>query len=109
VSKQKRPPSPRAARRALARADAKLSRDRERLATFEPGGSPERPLVVESASQIEPHASSTSCLHCGTAYRVLDHTAESIRGAAVRVVRARCPYCGADRTLFFAIRSRQLN
>lgn len=107
--KKKRPPSERAARRAAARADAKLSRARERLAAYEPGGSAERAIVVESASQIEPHAASIGCIHCGTSYRVDDHTAETIGGASLRVVRARCPFCGSARTLYFRIQANRLN
>jgi hypothetical protein len=107
--KKKRPPSERAARRAAARADAKLSRARERLALVETGGSAERPVVVESASQIEPHAASLSCIHCGTSYRVDDHTAETLGGASVRVVRAHCPFCGSARTIYFRIEPRRMN
>jgi hypothetical protein len=95
--------SPRAERRAFARSAEKISRGRERLAALEAGGSAGRPLVVESASQIEPHAASMACLRCEGPNRLREHAAETIEGERLRVVRMTCGRCGAERTLWFRI------
>ncbi len=106
---KKKPKSARAQRREKARAEGKIARGRETLAAHEEGGSPARPIAVESPSQIEPHASSMRCLHCEAAYRVEEHAAETLGGHAVRVVRVRCPARDARRTIYFQLRVRQLN
>lgn len=99
---------PRAARRAAARAADKLASARRRLAALEPGGTPERPLDVISASVVEPHAASLECLACGRApTRVEDHSVRFDGGSEatwrVRVVSVKCPSCGAERELFFRV------
>ena len=94
---------PRAERRAQARADAKLARDRERLARLEPGGTPPNPIDVASASQVEVHARSLPCLRCGAEPRVEEHAAETIDGMRVRIARMHCPACGARRAIYFRI------
>ena len=55
---------PRTERRERERALDKLARDREKLARLELGGSAERPIELESASQVEPHARSLRCTRC---------------------------------------------
>ena len=94
---------PRAERRARARADAKLARDRERLARVEAGGAPSRPIEVDSASQVEVHARSVACARCGGELRVEEHTAETIDGARLRVAKMLCPACGARRAIYFRL------
>jgi hypothetical protein len=94
---------PRAERRARQRLEEKLARDRERLAKLEAGGSAVRPIDVESASQIEPHVLGLPCLRCGGPYRLDEHTAETLDGARVRVVRVHCGHCGAKRVVYFRI------
>jgi len=100
---KKKPSSPRAERRSHARALVKLARERERLATLEDGGSPSRPIEVESASQVEPHARSIPCARCGHALHTDEHAAETIDGARLRIARMACSNCGAHRAIYFRI------
>ena len=65
----------------------KLTRDRERLADLEPGGDRARPIEVESASQVEPHALALTCLRCDGPNRLDEHAA--IDG--LRVARSSAP------------------
>ena len=101
--------SPRAERRALARAADKLGHAREKLAKLEAGGAPERPIDVVSASQVEPIALSAQCLRCEAPVRVEEHAAETIEGRRLRVVCVICPQCAAQRTLYFRIVGGELN
>ncbi len=94
---------PRAARRERGRILKKLGDQREKLARLEAGGSANNPLVVSSASQIEPRAENEPCLRCGERARVSEHAARTIDGARLRVVITTCPKCGARRTLYFRI------
>ncbi len=104
----KKPPRPaakpdaspsRAERRALAREAEKLARRREKLAELSPGGSPERPIAVETASLVEPIARGTRCARCEGSVRVEEHVVE--RG--LRVARVVCGSCGARRSVWFRI------
>ncbi len=97
-------PSPRTQRRDLARAHEKLVAQRRRLAALEPGGSAERPIAVASASVIESQALSQPCLACDESrQRLVEHRAEEIEGARLRVVDVRCAVCSASRRFFFDI------
>jgi hypothetical protein len=86
-----------------ARRAAKGLRDRERLAELEAGGTPGRPIVVVSASLVEPKARALPCLACGAAVRLEDHAAKTIDGALLRLARTVCPRCEHERTTYFAI------
>ena len=99
----KRKPTARNLRREAARTGEKLARDRQRLARMEEGGSPERPIEVESASQIEPHAMSLVCLRCEGSNRLEEHAAATVEGDRLRVVRLACARCGTRRELWFRI------
>jgi hypothetical protein len=105
----KKPVRPRTGRRAEERANAKLARDQERLAALEPGGDPSRPVAVESASQVEPHALALRCLRCGGGNRLDAHEAVSVEGERLRVARLRCAQCGAPRALWFRLAPRLPN
>jgi hypothetical protein len=72
---------------------------------MENGGAAAHPLDVESASQIEVRALSMPCLRCDGPYRLDEHTAENIGGSAVRVLRVHCAHCGAERVVYFRVRS----
>jgi hypothetical protein len=96
--------SSRTERRARERALSKLATARERLATLEEGGSPRRPIEVESASQVETHARSLQCVRCGGSPRLDEHTAETVDEQRLRVARMTCPGCGGKRTVYFRIR-----
>lgn len=87
---------------AATRAEAR----RDRLASLQPGGSPERPYVVGSSAVIEQHATrSMPCPHCRGEQRVLEH--EHDRARALRRVEVRCRQCSHARTLWFAIEPPQ--
>lgn len=97
-------------RREAARDEAKLARARMKLAALEPGGAPDRPLEVTSASIIEPQASSMTCAACGNhGVRVEEHVAQTFGGTGteperrLRVVRVVCQRCGTRRDVFFRI------
>jgi hypothetical protein len=99
----RKPVRARTERRAAERAVTKLADARERLAAAEPGGDPARPLRVDSASQIEPHALSLECVRCGGANRLLEHAAVARDGQSLRVARVRCSRCGSARDVWFRI------
>jgi hypothetical protein len=91
-------------RRAAERAQEKVVRAREKLASLEPGGAPERPIDVTTASVIEPHARSLGCARCGEQpVRVAEHEAHREGGRHLRLVRVACPRCGAERGIYFRI------
>jgi hypothetical protein len=101
--------SPRALRRAQARAAEKLATQREKLARLEPGGAPDHPVRVESASQVEVHARSLRCVRCDGPYRLEEHLAETLDGQRVRVAKLVCAACGARRSVYFRITPPTLN
>lgn len=90
-------------RREGERRDAKLVRAREALFALEEGATARQPIVVESASQIEPHAASMQCPACGDHFLVEDHEVLHREGASVRVVSVLSRQCGRRRKLYFAI------
>lgn len=99
----------RTARRAQDRAAAKLGRDRARLFELGPGGSPARPIVVTSPSEVEVEARATPCPICGGELRVEDHTAETLDTGRQRVAKVRCAACGDHRAIYFQLASARLN
>lgn len=109
VSKKKRSIRPRTEQRELARRHEKLWEAREKLALLEPGGSPDRPLEVRSASVVEARAESEPCLRCGQAMRCEDHSALKTRTGVLRVAKLRCRACGATRELYLRILESFLN
>ena len=101
---------PRTERREAARDEAKLAHVRMKLAGLVPGGAPDRPIEVTSASIVEPHASSMTCAACGNlGVRVEEHVAQTLPGAGseparrLRVVHVLCQRCGTRRELYFRI------
>lgn len=100
---RKPPPRARTERRAAERAAAAATRTRERIATLEPGGSRDWPIVVPSAVVIEARAAATPCAHCAGPLKVLAHDARALDDARRREVRARCQRCDRERTLWFEI------
>jgi len=99
----------RAVRRADDRAQDKLARDLEKLALVAPGGSPERPIVVSSPSEVEVHAAGMPCPICRSALRVEEHAAETIAGVRLRVARVACTFCRARRAIYFRLASPMPN
>ncbi len=94
---------PRTERRVRERDARKLVRDREKLATFEPGGAPERAIEVSSASVVDVRARSLPCPQCGGSLRLHEQTAEAIGGTSLRAARMSCEVCGAPRVFWFRI------
>lgn len=91
-------------RRELERSHEKLAHARQKLAALEPGGSPERPAAVESASQIEGRAEQLECLRCGGALKVKEHRAiVHPRAGSLREIELRCPACGKARLAYFRV------
>ncbi|MEZ4297078.1 MAG: hypothetical protein R3B70_19085 [Polyangiaceae bacterium] len=99
----------RSARRAGDRAQEKLSRDLEKLAKAAPGGSPERPIVVSSPSEVEVHAAGMPCPICQSGVRVEEHRAETIGGIRLRVAAVACSFCRARREVYFQLAGSVLN
>jgi hypothetical protein len=95
----------RTTRRAAQRELTKLEDAREKLARISPGGAPERPIDVESASTVERRALALGCARCEGETRVEAHDAV----AGLRRVRARCKACGAVREVWLRIESRMLS
>lgn len=95
----------RTARRQSERAARQLVRDREKLATLSPGGSPERPIAVDSAAVVEVRAQATPCPQCEGELRVGEHRSE--RG--LRVVAVTCTRCHVKRELWFRLVSSEPN
>jgi hypothetical protein len=99
-------PRPRTQRREAARAKEKFARDREKLTRLEAGGAPERPIPLESASQVEVHARSLRCARCDAELRVEEHLAPTVGDQRLRLVRLRCDPCGARRDAWFRLEPR---
>jgi hypothetical protein len=95
--------------RVESRRDAKAVRDRQRLATLEPGGTPERPLEVVTASLVEPKARAIRCPVCRGSVRVAEHAARTLGGVPLRLAHVACPMCGHARVIYFVVRPRLPN
>jgi hypothetical protein len=100
VSKKIRP---RTQQRQDARKARELVRDREKLASLERGGAPDRPITVESPAVVELRAEESPCIQCQGRMRVLAHRAETVEGELLRLVETRCLVCGTARNLWFKI------
>ena len=83
-----------------------LVRDRERLAALTPGGSPEHPIELISAADVETRAAAMTCPQCDGTYRVHDHRAPR---SGLRAVDVRCQLCSTRRTLWFRLGSGDPN
>jgi hypothetical protein len=90
-------------RRALDREVKKDLERRDKLATLEPGGAPDRPIEVASASLVEPVAKGLHCARCSAELRVDDHAARTVAGTPLRIVSLTCTSCGARRTVYVKI------
>ncbi len=83
---------------------------RERLFQLAPGGAPDNPIVVGSASLGEARATSLRCPRCDVpSLRVEEHTADTVRGVRLRTLRMRCARCGRERRLWFKLASMLAN
>jgi hypothetical protein len=99
-------PKPKRSRTERREAERALRKDvvaRERLAASAPGGAPDRPLVVTTASVIESMARSTPCVQCAGELELRDHAAPAEAGGKLRRVRLTCRLCHAPREIWFKI------
>jgi hypothetical protein len=78
-------------------------RDLERLARIEPGGSPDRPLVIDSPAVVDIRAVAKPCPLCGGPLRLEEHAATEIGGTRLRVATVSCTQCGTRRSLYFRL------
>lgn len=93
----------RTVRRELVRASDKLAEARIKLAALEPGGAPDRPLIVDSASQIEGRAASLPCLRCESTTKVHEHRALHGSAGTIRELELACPRCGTRRLVYYQV------
>ena len=99
-----RPPRPRRQQREQQRALRKSVRQLERLAAEMPGGSPERPIDVASASVVETKARAVPCLQCQAVEMEIrgDHATSTARGV-LRELAMVCRRCHAARAVWFRL------
>jgi hypothetical protein len=90
--------------RARRRAQQEHVRDLERLARLAPGGTPARPLEVDTPPLVDVMAGAATCPLCGGGYRLDEHAAETIDGVRLRVARVTCTSCGIARPIYFRLR-----
>ncbi|MCC6847048.1 MAG: hypothetical protein IT294_01005 [Deltaproteobacteria bacterium] len=84
-------------------------RDLERLARLAPGGAPDRPLAIDTPPLVDVMAEGTPCPLCGGGLRLVEHAAETIAGARLRVARVTCTRCGIGRAIYFRLRETALH
>jgi hypothetical protein len=80
-----------------------LVRLTEKAAGKLPGGSPERPIDVASASVIEGKARATSCVQCGGDLELRGDRATSTARGILREIGLVCRRCHAPRSLWFRV------
>jgi hypothetical protein len=90
-------------RRAQARVREKLARELEALARLEPGGAPDKPLLIDSPVLVDTRAVAKPCLLCGGSMRLDAHTAEVVDGVRLRVASVVCTACGTSRAIYFRL------
>ncbi len=93
----------RAERRLQARTEQRLTRELDRLARMQPGGAPDRPLVIDTPAVVELRAVARPCPLCGGSLRLKAHTAEVIEDVRLRVAAVACTACGSERSLYFRL------
>jgi hypothetical protein len=109
LAKRKPVPRERSLKRAALRAANKLAQQRERLFLLEAGGSPRRPIEIQSASVVENRAAALQCPNCEVPFHVDAHRARSAEGVRLREVEVSCPRCGQQRSLWFRLVGPALN
>jgi endogenous inhibitor of DNA gyrase (YacG/DUF329 family) len=97
------------ARREAERAAEKLAAQREKLFLLEPGGTPQRPIDIETPVLVELRAASFNCPRCGCPVQLREHAAPSVSGVLLREARVQCPRCGSKRSLWFRISGSKVN
>lgn len=97
------PPRPRRKRREQEREIRKRVRRTEQAARDLPGGSPDLPIDVASASVVEGAARATPCIQCGGDLELRGDGATSTGRGVLREIALVCRRCHAPRTLWFRI------
>jgi hypothetical protein len=98
-----RPPRPRRKQREQDRTLRKQVRRTENLAGKLPGGSPQQPIDVASASIVDGKARATPCIQCGGDLELRGDRATSGARGILRELALVCRLCHAPRTLWFRI------
>lgn len=78
-------------------------RDLERLARLETGGSPERPIVIDSPARVEIIAQAKPCPLCAGSLHVEEHAAAVSAGVRLRIARVACTQCRTRRSFYFTL------
>jgi len=99
----KKPTRPRTERRAADEARRRLENKLVRLAEELPGGSPERPLSVVSASVIEVRAKALPCHVCQGELELTAHVAAGSAADPLRCVELSCRNCRRIRRAYFRV------
>lgn len=81
----------------------RLAQEIERLAALEEGGSPQRPIAIDSTAVVEIRAVARPCPLCGEPLKLDAHTAEVIDGIRLRVAAVACTLCGTRRAVYFRL------
>lgn len=93
----------RTTQRARDRVRQRLADEIEALARLQAGGSPGRPLPIDSVAVVEIRATAAPCLLCEGPLRLVAHRAEVIDGARLRVAVVACTMCGVERAIYFRL------
>jgi hypothetical protein len=86
----------------------KLVRDLDRLARLEPGGAPERPLMITSPAVVDLLAVAKPCPLCGGSLRLEEHAAAEIAGTRLRVAHVTCTTCRERRAFYYRLSATPL-
>lgn len=70
---------------------------------LEPGGSPDRPIELASAAQVEPAAESRPCPYCAGGMWAHGHDVVEHGGARLRVAHLTCKSCHANWDRFYRL------
>ena len=97
------------ARREAERAAEKLVAQREKLFLLEPGGSPERPIDVETPVLVDLRAGAFHCPRCDSPVQLREHAATNVAGVLLREACVSCPRCASKRSLWFRVTGTALN
>lgn len=100
---KKAPARSRAVTRELDRATGKLREDLVKLHTLSAGGSPDQPIALASASQVEPDAELRRCAFCKGALAVKEHEVAEHGGRRLRRAVTICRGCHAEWVFFYSI------
>jgi hypothetical protein len=80
-----------------------LVRDLERLARIEPGGSPAKPIGIDTPVLVDIRAVAKPCPLCQGSLKLEEHSADEIDGTRLRVAGVVCTSCGVRRSIYFRL------